>query len=207
MITCVPNGRRYVGQSVDIDRRLHQHFYLLRVGRACNQIMQSSWDKYGEESFEAEILEECNESSLVDREKHWINTKQTWYSEGGFNIVEPDRSGRRDVPLPVSAVEKIVESKSQTLTAFGKTKTYKEWEKETGLSADTIYNRVRSGWDAEKTITSRSRNYSDFGFGDVLGSMTEVCKQLGISNSVVKQRIYRGWCPTRAILTPKRKRG
>lgn len=45
---------------------------------------------------------------------------------------------------------------SHLLTAFGKTKTIKEWSEESGIKYDTIERRVNQyGWDAEKAVTVR----------------------------------------------------
>lgn len=41
------NGKAYIGQSIDMQRRLHNHF----VGRRSNVILQRAIKKYGIECF------------------------------------------------------------------------------------------------------------------------------------------------------------
>ena len=43
--------------------------------------------------------------------------------------------------------------KARLVTYKGKTQTVKEWEKETGMSADLITARLGKGWTAEETFT------------------------------------------------------
>jgi hypothetical protein len=38
-----------------------------------NEYLQKSFNKYGIESFKFEILEECDQSQLIDKENFYIN--------------------------------------------------------------------------------------------------------------------------------------
>lgn len=55
-ITCLANGRKYIGSSIHIERRLKTHRYLLNLNKHNNNHFQNAWDKYGEEQFLFEIL-------------------------------------------------------------------------------------------------------------------------------------------------------
>ena len=46
----------YLGSSVDVAQRLAHHATALRKGRHCNRWLQSAWNKYGPDSFLAEIV-------------------------------------------------------------------------------------------------------------------------------------------------------
>lgn len=50
-ITCIPNGKIYVGQAVNVRRRWHSHKWYLRKGDHRNGHLQRAWNKYGESSF------------------------------------------------------------------------------------------------------------------------------------------------------------
>ena len=52
-ITCTVNGKRYIGQSIDIKRRFSQH------KRKPPARMQADFEQYGVGAFKFEILEEC----------------------------------------------------------------------------------------------------------------------------------------------------
>lgn len=79
-------GDSYVGQSLDINRRLQEHYRTLNslVYKHHSSKLQEDWDKFGEESFKAEVLEVCPESVLEAREKYWINFYNS--AENGYNV-------------------------------------------------------------------------------------------------------------------------
>lgn len=57
-ITCTNNGMRYVGCTTDFIKREFSHYTLLNKGTHYNKPLQSDWDKYGEDAFGFNILQE-----------------------------------------------------------------------------------------------------------------------------------------------------
>lgn len=57
-ITNMLTGDFYIGSAQSFARREWQHRYDLKRGKHKNPHMQASWNKYGEEAFVFEILEE-----------------------------------------------------------------------------------------------------------------------------------------------------
>ena len=74
------NSKRYIGSSIDIRKRLQKHRALLRGNTHPNPVLQNSWNKYGEESFQCSILETCEEVDLLILEQRYIDLS------GDFNI-------------------------------------------------------------------------------------------------------------------------
>lgn len=68
------NNKFYIGSSIDILNRKRQHFSELEKNRHGNRHLQSSYNKHGKENFEFIILEECDESILMNREQYYIDT-------------------------------------------------------------------------------------------------------------------------------------
>ncbi len=68
------NGKLYVGSSQNIHRRALEHKSELRRGVHDNDYLQKSWNKYGEDAFQFEILEECEVAMLAEREQYWLDT-------------------------------------------------------------------------------------------------------------------------------------
>ena len=68
------NGKRYVGSSVNIYNRLHEHLHNLRGNKSHNQHFQNAWCKYGEDSFIYGVLEFCDPEIRFDREQHYIDS-------------------------------------------------------------------------------------------------------------------------------------
>lgn len=88
-ITKISNGKSYIGQSNDIERRFKEH---QTKGASTRIPLDIAIQKYGKESFTYEVLEECDIESLNERESFWIkyyNTVETGYNcnYGGDNSV------------------------------------------------------------------------------------------------------------------------
>ena len=60
----VASGKKYIGQAVDIKRRLGEHKYSLKAKRAPSVKLQRAWDKYGENAFIFQTLLVCHASDL-----------------------------------------------------------------------------------------------------------------------------------------------
>ena len=68
-ITKKENGKCYVGQSNNIDRRFQEH---KTKGKESRIPVDIAIQLYGVEAFDFEILEECSLEELNEREKYWI---------------------------------------------------------------------------------------------------------------------------------------
>ena len=81
------NGKRYIGLSEDIYFRWYHHKYYLDKGIHDNEYLQRSWDKYGEDNFEFEILETCKPEELPMIEKQYIDKFDTFNNrDNGYNL-------------------------------------------------------------------------------------------------------------------------
>lgn len=67
------NGNQYIGKSVNIEDRFHQHKCELKSGRHRNRHLSNAYNKYGKECFEYEILVECEKNQLPHLEQEWID--------------------------------------------------------------------------------------------------------------------------------------
>lgn len=80
-ITKKENGKSYIGQSNDIERRFKEHTFKNEIP------IDKAIQKYGKESFQFEILEECSLDELDEKERYWINYYNT-YKGFGYNCSE-----------------------------------------------------------------------------------------------------------------------
>lgn len=80
------NGKIYVGQSIDIDTRWYNHRNELNGNRHCNEHLQNAWNKYGENSFEFIIIEECTLDNIDEREIYWIDYYNSMDPGYGYNM-------------------------------------------------------------------------------------------------------------------------
>lgn len=74
------NGKIYIGQSNNIQRRFSEH---KTKGRTSRIPVDQDIKKYGEENFSFEIIEECSIEELNEKETKWI----TYFNsiEKGYN--------------------------------------------------------------------------------------------------------------------------
>lgn len=85
------NGKIYIGQSVDINKRFREHKHHLGSSNHCNRYLQSAWNKYGSANFTFKILEDCSESKLNEKEIFYIlkyrqMTEVYNLCDGGYGI-------------------------------------------------------------------------------------------------------------------------
>ena len=84
------NGKCYYGSSKQIKKRWKTHLNQLRNQKHVNFILQSAWNKYGEDNFIFEIVEECKLEKLFETEQKYIDTCGDYNiglkASGGDNI-------------------------------------------------------------------------------------------------------------------------
>ena len=85
MIQNLVNGKMYIGQSVDIEKRWGEHRSGLRGNDHGNKHLQRSWNKYGEDNFEFTIICECAESQLNTMEEYYIFELMSYDERVGYN--------------------------------------------------------------------------------------------------------------------------
>lgn len=67
------NGKMYIGSSNNIERRIYDHGALLLNNRHHSIHLQRAFDKYGNENFDVNILEYCEENILLEKEQYYLN--------------------------------------------------------------------------------------------------------------------------------------
>ena len=101
-IYCVKNkinGKEYVGQSIDIGRRIYDHQKRALdypEDRSHNSILHQAIRKYGWENFEVSVLEECSVDLLDEKEKYYIESKNT-LAKNGYNILSGGQANRLNI--------------------------------------------------------------------------------------------------------------
>lgn len=86
-ITNQVNGKIYIGQSVNIFARWKNHLTGLYGGYHTNKHLQNSFDKYGENNFDFNIIKVCKPLYLDRFEKLYIRIFDTLNQEKGYNKI------------------------------------------------------------------------------------------------------------------------
>jgi group I intron endonuclease len=86
-IFCLLNGKCYIGSAISLKRRWKEHRTLLRSGTHHSPSLQRAWTKYGDAAFEFKILEYvADPGMLLVQEQYWLDLKQSYDKQKGFNI-------------------------------------------------------------------------------------------------------------------------
>jgi len=88
----VINNKCYYGSSKNINRRWSKHKSQLRYDRHENVVLQRAWNKYGNENFVFEVVEECDENELLIIEQKYLDSKPEYNigktASGGDNLTK-----------------------------------------------------------------------------------------------------------------------
>lgn len=98
------NGKKYFGQSVDVENRLKKHQWLLKNQKHNNEHLQNAYDTYAYDNFKFYLVEECDINLLDERERYYISLHNTCDRKYGYNI-EP--GGNYNKMLPDETKSKI----------------------------------------------------------------------------------------------------
>lgn len=79
------NGKRYIGSSNQLNRRETVHFSALRNNRHGNTHLQNSFNKYGKENFEFNVIVYCDESRQYEYEQYWLNRENAVENQDCYN--------------------------------------------------------------------------------------------------------------------------
>lgn len=88
------NGKIYVGQTTDLKRRMKEYRFKSRhiEGRSKYNIMKQIHD-VGFDNFSVDVLEECDDSELNDKEIYWISKLNSRNPDVGYNSKTGGKGG------------------------------------------------------------------------------------------------------------------
>lgn len=81
------NNKIYIGQSVDVYRRLKKHIW--DIEKENNSVLRRAFKKYGIENFTYEIIEECDVDQLDEKEIYYIKLYNSYVgfdNANGYNL-------------------------------------------------------------------------------------------------------------------------
>ena len=84
-ITNLKNNKSYIGQSIRIEQRWNdeKHRAFNESDKAYDYPLSRAIRKYGVDNFSFDIIEECKQNQLNERERYWIAYYNTFYD--GYN--------------------------------------------------------------------------------------------------------------------------
>lgn len=79
------NNKRYIGSSINVERRLKEHLRNLEKNRHCNDHLQSAYNKY-KDVLQFQFLEECEPDECLIFEQYYLDYYKSYIREFGYNI-------------------------------------------------------------------------------------------------------------------------
>lgn len=206
-IRCVPNGKIYIGSTIDIATRWVRHQNQLKNGSHPNMYLQSAWNKYGAENFELSILEVVTRENLLIAEQRWLDSTQCTNREIGFNIF--DIAGSPGDAF-VQTWEGFVDPKGNEVTITNLFDFCREndidWASMHRLAMGKSKLKSYKGWTHRNSVRQREFVKIHEGFIDPEGTpvapiknLAEFCRQHGLDDThmiaVATGRIcsHKGW--------------
>lgn len=120
MIRNSVNGKMYIGQAVDIEKRWREHRSGLRRNDHDNKHLQNAWNKDGESNFEFTVICECDESQLDTMEIDYIAKLNTYDPDFGYNKTYGGEGGRHTEEVRRKISENHANVKGENHPMFGK---------------------------------------------------------------------------------------
>ena len=90
-ITNLVNQKVLLGSSMNLDGIINRHKFELKMGSHKNKDLQNDWNKFGENSFAFEVLEEIEPRENLDYQKELEFLEDLWleklqpFGEKGYN--------------------------------------------------------------------------------------------------------------------------
>ena len=170
-ITCLVNGKFYIGSSINLKRRHYWHFHALHLNHHHNKHLQKSYNRHGKEQFIFEIIEffpnNYIQQEVLIKEQKYLDELAPWKRKVGYNMCKNVGSPAGQIKYVCSKETRELMSKSrkgkkkpesfkQTLSEMYKGKSMKErtenpeWtSNKTGKSMKDITNDPN--WTDPKT--------------------------------------------------------
>jgi hypothetical protein len=197
---------RICGKSVSILDRWDKHIGSLNKNVHENKHLQRAWNKYSKDNFKFEILEECKEEELLDKEHNWVSNINTLDKNIGYNIVEnynsaPQNSKTYIITFPDGTESIIINIKRFCrdnnlnpdlfyMVTSGKINQYKgEWQK-TVIRPEKKGGGWKGNWVVENINTSEEI---------IVKNLHVFCKNNNLNYAhmqmvgVSKRRFHRGY--------------
>lgn len=190
-------GRSYVGKSTNIEKRIKNHFSHIRspYGSYTHRKMREDAELYGIDSFDYEVLEECEPEQLDDREGYWAYQFKVLDPEKGYNTDEIKSYHHHAMQDPVYRAEW---EREQEQTLYQTYLSFVEGKRSNNPADPEVLFRFMFEWDVFRTKRFRKdmrlieRFLQDDGYSsplkyDVLDQIPALAEEYRRQEEVLRQ--------------------
>jgi group I intron endonuclease len=193
------NGKKYIGQSVDIKSRLYHHKSNLKHNIHKNTYLQHSYNKYGVNNFRFYIITTCDINILDEKEIYYISKYNTTDRIFGFNREYGGNLNKRlssETKLKISINHCNVSGENNPMYGIKHSKDAIEKFK----NNENYINRKHKGEESNLCkitvkIAKEIKDYFSDGHKTYKGEVTDIANKYDISIQIVS-KIKNGyaWC-------------
>lgn len=116
----IVNGKLYIGQSTDVNKRKLTHFNDLKNNKHGNQHLQRAFNKYGKSNFKHLIIVWADSKKELDKlEIYFIKKYDSLNRASGYNIRDGGSHGKLSQESKVNYLKKVkIKLVKQILATF-----------------------------------------------------------------------------------------
>lgn len=196
-----PTGKVYVGQSVDIHRRIMQHKKM--YNKDCPALYRSM-KKHGVENHIFEIIEQCQITELNDRERFW-QTKYCVLGKNGLNCKLTNTHDKSGVQSEKTKMKISMAQRGELNHRYGKkgnstmmgrkhtlesrikmSKIHKGVSKSQTMKEKLSKKRIGELNPMHGTISPRAKKVIDIVTGSVYDSARQAANELGLKETTLR---------------------
>jgi group I intron endonuclease len=210
------DGKVYVGQAVNVKKRMYRHLWELRSDRHTNTHLQRAWNARGEHSFVFEIVDDdVDLAEITQREQYHIDAHRSADPEFGYNK-SPAAGSNLGVKYSAESRRKMSEAqKGRTFTDDARRRIAQSL---TGrvISPETIAKRVAKTKGMKRTEETRrlmteihcAKNGTQplEAFGRTQ-HINDWAREYGINTGTLRNRLKRSGMPLEQALTAPNHKG
>jgi group I intron endonuclease len=149
-IECLENGKVYIGQTKNPNKRKNEHFNDLRNNRHHSILLQRAYNKYGEEKFKHTIIEECDINSVDEREIFWINYYNSNNKNNGFNL-DGGGNSNKTISDYTREIRRKIAKKNYNPKILNSEEAIKKKSKKLSGKGNPMYGKTPREWMDEDT--------------------------------------------------------
>jgi len=94
IIKNIVDGKVYIGQTSNIKVRISSHKSELKRNKHRNEYLQNAVNKFSIDNFVFEVIEDCDETNIDNRERYWMDFYDSCNRSKGYNLVYGGNSNK-----------------------------------------------------------------------------------------------------------------
>jgi len=178
-ITCLANGKFYIGSTKKFKQRWKEHRWKLKAGTHHSKYMQNCWNKYGEDTFKFEVLLVCEKQ---DKEVYEQSYLDLYTPEFNTCKVAGSNLGRK---FSEETIQKMKKTKRAIVPKYdwnGESLCLIEISEKTGFDYSLLTSRVlMAGMSVQDAIDAGNSQIKLYEYNGEFKSVSAWAKEIGVA--------------------------